>query len=390
MNKVKQLYKHFDYPLFITYIILALFGLLMVYSSSMIQGLNKFDDSAYYFSKQLKHVLLAIPLFFIIAAIPHQRYKEKKAMVAMVVLMLASLVSVLAFGFGKEEVGSKSWIRTPIGNFQPSEFAKIIIILYFSSFFAKKNEKGTLEQFNISVGPPLVILGIVAGLVMLETDVGATLIIIFVAMTVIMASGLRFKSFIRMIITLFLVVIPMVALLLLFKSNTILTDGRQGRLKAFMDPFKYPEGSGLQIINSFLAIGSGGITGLGLGQSVQKLGYLPEPHTDMIFAVISEELGIFGTTIVLGGIGFIVFRAFSIGLKTKSPQARMLAFGLGSLFGIQTVLNIGGLTSVIPLTGVTLPFISYGGTSFILLSLALGILMNVSMFVKKELSDKGV
>lgn len=390
MNKVKQLYKHFDYPLFITYIILALFGLLMVYSSSMIQGLNKFDDSAYYFSKQLKHVLLAIPLFFIIAAIPHQRYKEKKAMVAMVVLMLASLVSVLAFGFGKEEVGSKSWIRTPIGNFQPSEFAKIIIILYFSSFFAKKNEKGTLEQFNISVGPPLVILGMVAGLVMLETDVGATLIIVFVAMTVIMASGLRFKSFIRMIITLFLVVIPMVALLLLFKSNTILTEGRQGRLKAFMDPFKYPEGSGLQIINSFLAIGSGGITGLGLGQSVQKLGYLPEPHTDMIFAVISEELGIFGTTIVLGGISFIVFRAFSIGMKTKSPQARMLAFGLGSLFGIQTVLNIGGLTSVIPLTGVTLPFISYGGTSFILLSLALGILMNVSMFVKKELSDKGV
>ena len=390
MNKVKRLYKHFDYPLFITYIILALFGLLMVYSSSMIQGLNKFDDSTYYFSKQLKHVLLAIPLFFVVAVIPHQHYKDKKVMVAMVIVMIASLFSVLIFGFGKEEVGSKSWIRTPIGNFQPSEFAKIIIILYFSSFFAKKNEKGTLEQFNKSVGPPLFILGFVAGLVMLETDVGATLIIVFVAMTVIMASGLSLKSFLRMIVAMFVVLIPMVALLLLFKSNTILTDGRQGRLKAFMDPFKYPEGSGLQIINSFLAIGSGGITGLGLGQSVQKLGYLPEPHTDMIFAVISEELGIFGTTIVLGGIGFIVFRAFSIGLKTKSPQARMLAFGLGSLFGIQTVLNIGGLTSVIPLTGVTLPFISYGGTSFILLSLALGILMNVSMFVKKELSDKGV
>lgn len=221
MKNVKKLYQHFDYPLFITYIILALFGLLMVYSSSMIQGLNKFDDSTYYFSKQLKHVIIAIPVFLIMAAIPHRHYKEKKAMIAMVAVMLLSLGAVLIFGFGKEEVGSKSWIRTPVGNFQPSEFAKIIIILYFSSFFAKKNEKGTLEQFNKSIGPPLFILGLTAGLVMLETDVGATLIIVFVAMTVILASGLRFKSFLRMIVAMFLVLIPMIGILLLDRKSVV-------------------------------------------------------------------------------------------------------------------------------------------------------------------------
>ncbi len=153
---------------------------------------------------------------------------------------------------------------------------------------------------------------------------------------------------------------------------------------SFLNPFDYIQGSGYQIANGYIAIGSGGLQGRGLGNSIQKMGYLPEPQTDVIMAVISEELGLLGAIIVIGGLGFIVLRALSIALQAKDPHARMLAAGIGSMIGIQTFVNLGGLTGLIPLTGVTLPFISYGGTSVILLSLALGILTNVSMFVKYE------
>ena len=163
-----------------------------------------------------------------------------------------------------------------------------------------------------------------------------------------------------------------------------MTDRRKGRIEAFLNPFDYLQGSGFQIANGYIAMGSGGVKGLGLGNSIQKMGYLPEPHTDVIMAVIAEELGLLGAIIVVGGLGFIVMRALTIALKAKDPQARMLAAGIGSMIGIQTFVNLGGLTGIIPLTGVPLPFISYGGTSVILLSIAIGILMNVSMFVKYE------
>src|SRR5699024_2698335 len=174
------------------------------------------------------------------------------------------------------------------------------------------------------------------------------------------------------------------SIVLFFLWDTVMTGSRKGRILSYLNPFDYASGSGFQIVNGYIAIGSGGVTGNGLGDSVQKMGYLPEPHTDVIMAVISEELGIFGGIIVIGGLGFIVIRALTLAIKAKDPQARMLATGIGSVIGIQTFVNLGGLMGVIPLTGVPLPFISYGGTSVILMSIAVGILMNVSMFIKYE------
>ena len=153
---------------------------------------------------------------------------------------------------------------------------------------------------------------------------------------------------------------------------------------SYLNPFEYEDGSGHQVVNSYYAIGGGGLEGRGLGQSIQKLGYLPEPQTDFIMAIIMEELGIWGVLIVLGGLGFIVYKGFSIALRTKDPLARMIAAGIASWIGWQSFINLGGVTGLIPLTGVTLPFISYGGTSIIILSLAMGILINVSMFEKVE------
>ncbi|MCM3637998.1 FtsW/RodA/SpoVE family cell cycle protein [Sporosarcina luteola] len=380
----KKMLRSFDYPLFTVYLVLCLFGLVMIYSSSMVWAVNVYDyEPDHFYKRQLFNLAVAIPAFLFASFFPFQNYKRKKLMITSVVVMFILLVIVHFLGSG-DHVGAQSWIKLPgFGSIQPSEVAKLVIIVYFASVFAKKYEAGTLDSINKSIGPPVSILILAIGLIMMETDIGTSFIIIMGALSVIAASGIKIRAFSKLSGVLFLAMIPVAGILYLFR-NTIITDGRKGRILSFLNPFDYAQGSGYQIANGYIAIGAGGIKGLGLGNSIQKMGYLPEPQTDVIMAVISEETGIFGTIIVIGGLGFIVLRALYIAMQTKDPQARMLAAGIGSVIGVQTFVNIGGLTGLIPLTGVPLPFISYGGTSMILLSLSLGILMNVSMFTKYQ------
>jgi len=383
----KKLFRYFDFPLFFAYLLLCLFGLVMIYSSSMVVAVGRYDLPAdTFYQKQLLNLKLAIPAFFLAAFFPYKNYKRKNFMILAVIGMLFLLFLVHFVGTG-DHVGATSWIKTPFGNLQPSEVAKLVLIVYFSGVFAKKYESGTIDNINQSILPPVVILILAVGSIMLETDIGGSFIIIVTALSVLAASGIKKRTFMKIsgIISVGLV---FAALVLYFKWDTIMTPGRAGRLLSFLNPFDYIQGSGYQIANGYIAIGSGGLQGRGLGNSIQKRGYLPEPQTDVIMAVISEELGLIGAIIVIGGLGFIVLRALSIALQTKDPHARMLAAGIGSMIGIQTFVNLGGLTGLIPLTGVTLPFISYGGTSVILLSLALGILTNVSMFVKYEKTNR--
>lgn len=379
----KRLFRHFDFPLFFTYLVLCLFGLMMVYSSSMVWSVNRYGwEPDYFYNQQLKSVIIALFAFFFTAFLPYKLYRKKYFMVTTVGVMLALLFLVHFIGFGGD-VGSQSWIKLPIGSIQPSELAKIVMIIYFASVFANKYQAGTINSINTAIVPPVMILGIAVASVMMETDIGATFIIIATSICVMAASGINIKTFGKLSVFVAAILV-LVAIFLYFSWDSVMTGSRLGRFTAYRDPFQYIQGSGLQIVNGYIAIGAGGLFGLGLGNSVQKMGYLPEPHTDFIMAIISEELGIFGTVLVIGGLGFLVVRAFWIALTTKDPHARMLASGVGALIGIQTFINLGGLTGLIPLTGVTLPFISYGGTSIILLSLALGILMNVSMFTRYE------
>ncbi|MCM3710062.1 FtsW/RodA/SpoVE family cell cycle protein [Sporosarcina luteola] len=380
----KKMIRNFDYPLFTVYLVLCLFGLVMIYSSSMVWAVNRYGyEPDHYYKRQLLNLAIAIPAFLLASFFPFQNYKRKKIMIFSTGFMFLLLILVHFIGYGGD-VGSQSWIKLPkFGSIQPSEVAKLVIIVYFASVFAKKYESGTLDSINKSILPPVVILILAIGSIMMETDIGTSFIIILTAISVIAASGIKLRAFSKLSGVLFLAMIPVAGILYLFR-DTIFTDGRKGRILAFLNPFDYLQGSGYQIANGYIAIGTGGVKGLGLGNSIQKMGYLPEPQTDVIMAVISEETGIFGTIIVIGGLGFIVLRALYIAMHTKDPQARMLAAGIGSVIGIQTFVNIGGLTGLIPLTGVPLPFISYGGTSMILLSLTLGILMNVSMFVKYQ------
>ncbi|MDS9470456.1 FtsW/RodA/SpoVE family cell cycle protein [Sporosarcina pasteurii] len=387
-NYVKQFVRNFDFPLFFTYLILCLFGLVMIYSSSLVWAVGYYDfEPDHFFRKQIINLAIAFPAFFVAAFFPYKNYKRKKLMIVSVIGMLLLLGLVHVFGYGREQLGAQSWINLAGINLQPSELAKIIILVYFASVFAKKDERGTIDSINQSIMPPIGILVIVIGSVMLETDMGTSLIIIVGAFSVIAASGINKNTFLKLsgIISVGLL---LVSLLLYFKWDNIMTDSRKGRILSYLNPFDYIQGSGFQIANGYIAIGSGGVKGHGLGNSIQKMGYLPEPHTDVIMAIISEELGILGVAVVIGGLGFIVLRALIIALKAKDPHARMLAAGIGSMIGVQTFVNLGGLTGIIPLTGVPLPFISYGGTSVILMSIAVGILMNVSMFVKYENKKK--
>ncbi|HWL11830.1 MAG TPA: FtsW/RodA/SpoVE family cell cycle protein [Ureibacillus sp.] len=386
MKKYLNYYvRNFDYPLFFTYLFLCLFGLVMIYSASMMVSIvNEDGTSTFYYRKQLINLCIAAFAFAFGAFIPYKHYSSKRVM-----QILLAVTFILLFWVkinGVSAGGAKSWISLfGLMNFQPSEFAKLFLILYFAGAFYRKslnNPMENLEPNNIVY--PIIIWLAILFLVGTETDLGAVLILSGIAIAVVAASGIQFKRFMKFFTVLVGLGSVMIGFIILIKGSEILTENRLGRIKSFLNPFEYEDGSSYQVINGYIAIGSGGLEGVGLGQSIQKLGFLPEPQTDFIMAIIAEELGILGVIIVLGGLGFIVYRALSIALKTEDPLARMIAAGIGSWIAVQAFVNLGGLSGLIPLTGVTLPFISYGGTSILLLSFAMGILINISMYVRLE------
>ncbi|KGR92197.1 cell division protein [Ureibacillus massiliensis 4400831 = CIP 108448 = CCUG 49529] len=378
--------RNFDYPIFFTYVFLCLFGLIMIYSSSMMVAIVQEEAPPdYFYNKQLINLVISSLVFLFGAFLPYKHYSNKKLMVAMTAGMIFILVWLWFFGVGMEQTGSKSWIDLGVMNFQPSEVAKLFVILYFAGAFYRKSLNNPLENLQPNnIIYPIIIWIFIIFCVANETDLGAVIILSGIAFAVVAASGMSFKAYLKFFSVLGLLGGALMGFILLVKGDSIFTDNRLGRLQSFLNPFEYESGSGHQVINGYIAIGSGGLEGVGLGQSVQKLGYLPEPQTDFIMAIIAEELGIFGVILVLGGLGFIVFRGLYIAMKTKDPLARMISAGIASWLAIQTFINLGGVSGLIPLTGVTLPFISYGGSSLIMLSLAMGILINVSMYVKLE------
>lgn len=387
MNKyLKRYAQNFDYPLFFTVLMLSLFGLVMIYSSSMMVAIDKEYPPDYYYARQVKNLIVAFLGFAAAAFFPYKHFANKNIMLVLTVILVVLFTWVKVAGNGAQAgIGSQSWIEVPgLGNFQPSEYAKLFIILYFAGAFYRKAQKYTFEKLQpTEIFYPIFLWILVVAGVAFETDLGAVIILCGIAVSVVASSGIPFKTFWKFFGVLGAFGGIILATLFTFKGS-ILTENRIGRIKSYINPFDYENGSGHQVVNGYYAIGGGGLEGRGLGQSIQKLGYLPEPQTDFIMAIILEELGIWGVLIVLGGLGFIIYKGFSIALHTKDPLARMIAAGIASWIGFQTFINLGGVTGLIPLTGVTLPFISYGGTSIIMLSLAMGILVNISMFEKVE------
>lgn len=381
---VKNIFKNFDYPLFVTYTLLCLFGLVMIYSASMVWAVEKLHAAPnYYFVRQLINLLIAFAAFFVVTAIPYQHYKKKKCYTIILFVTFALLLLVKVIGVAPGNSGAKSWISLGFMNVQPSEVAKLAFIIYFAGILKRKEEQKLLNSFTAGYLPPFLALGAAVILILGEPDFGNGMMVLCIALSVVVTSGIRPKTFFRIAAPLFALGAIFVVMVLKF-PELFVSGKRIGRISAFLNPFEDEQNYGYQIVNGYYAIGAGGLKGVGLGNSVQKLGYLPEPQTDFIVPIIAEELGIIGVMIVLGGLFFLIARILIIGIRSSDSMARMICTGVATWIGLQTFVNIGGLAGLIPLTGVPIPFISYGGTSILLLSIALGVVANISKNVKSK------
>ncbi|MBO1510562.1 FtsW/RodA/SpoVE family cell cycle protein [Metabacillus bambusae] len=373
---VKKILKSYDYSLILAVVLLCAFGLVMVYSSSMITAVARYEVEADYFFQRQKLALIAGSLAFIVMMIFPYRAFLTSGMLKLIVFGSIGLLGSLFF-IGHVAGNAQSWIKLGGMNLQPGEFVKLSVIIYLAAVYDKK--QSYIDEFGRGVLPPLIFTGIICFFVIIQPDFGTAFIIGMIAICMILCSGMAIKSIGKLISLVFLFGI-LLSPVIMFKADQIFSEERLSRFTGFADPFANEGGAGYQLVNSFYAIGSGGLTGLGLGQSVQKYGYLPESHTDFIMAVIAEELGIFGVMFVLILLSFIVLKGFSVARKCQDPFGTLLAVGISSMIAIQAMINLGGLTGLIPITGVPLPFISYGGSSILLLLISMGLLVNVSMF----------
>jgi cell division protein FtsW len=382
---IKRILKSYDFTLIAVIIVLSIFGLVMVYSASMVTAVTRFGyPSDFFYIKQFRHVIIGFIMFFAIASIPYPVYKNKKILITIV---LGSIGALVALNFiGHTAGNAESWFKLgALGSLQPSEFIKLGMIIYLSAVYSNKQKY--INVFNKGVVPPLLFLIIICGLIVLQPDIGTAFIIFTSSCTVIICSGMNWKSFTKLISILVGAIVVAAPLIFLFKDK-IFTPKRLERFVGFLDPFSSEKYEGYQLVNSYVAIGNGGVTGVGFGQSTQKYGYLPEPHTDFIMSVISEELGLIGVGFVLICLATIVLKGIHIAIKSDDPFGSMLAAGISSMIGIQALINLGGVIGLIPITGVTLPFISYGGSSLFVLLISAGILVNVSMMTRYHATYK--
>lgn len=393
MNNIKHLLryilrssKYIDFPLLITYLALCFIGLTMVYSASMVAATRGTltggvpVSGTYFYTRQLIYVIVGfLIVFFITYLLNVKVLKKPKFQVGMMGIILLLLLATLVIG--SEINGSRSWIRLGFMNLQVSELLKIAIILYVPYIIERKRPQ--IQRDPTTILWPILFVGFMIGLVLLQKDVGQTLLISAIFFSIILYSGIGVKNFLRIgffsLLGLFVVII----IIVVFRIN-ILPTYLTARFSALENPFNFEDGIGYHLANSLLAIGNGGLFGRGLGNSIMKLGYLPEPHTDFIFAIIAEELGLLGVLIVLGLLFFIVYRAFELASRTSSYFYKLVCVGIASYIGFQTFVNLGGISGLIPLTGVPLPFISFGGSSMLSLSVAMGLLLIVSKQIRYE------
>ncbi|MEH7013946.1 FtsW/RodA/SpoVE family cell cycle protein [Neobacillus niacini] len=373
----KKILKSYDYSLIIAIVLLSLFGLVMVYSASMASAVQRYGvESDYFYQKQKIYLIASGLIFIFIALFPYKIMKDTRFLLPMVGLSILGLLGL--FAFGQVRGNAQSWYDFGFISIQPAEFVKISVIIYLSAVYAKK--QAYINKFNHGVLPPLAYLVIVLGLIAFQPDFGTALIIGLIAGTIILSSGMNFKNITKLVLLGMILISPVFLVL----QDEIFSEKRLERFEVLSNPFEDELDSGFHLANSYIAIGSGGVNGLGLGKSVQKLGYLPESHTDFIMAVIAEELGVWGVSFVIITLGYIVLRGIYLGIRCKDPFGSLLAIGISSMIGIQSFINLAGVSGVMPLTGVPLPFVSYGGSSLLQLAIASGILVNVSMFVKYE------
>ena len=354
--------KKIDYLLFGLVITISLFGILMVYSSSSIWAEYKFDDPFKYLKTQGMFLILGIILMIISSKIDYKIYYKYTFKIFIVCLILLILVLI----FGSERNGSKSWFGIGSFGIQPSEFMKLAMIIFTSRYLY--NNRKDINNIKKGVIPIILLTLFIFFLIMLQPDFGTGVILVISVIGLLFVAGVNYKFFLKI----FSIGVLGCAGLI------IMAPYRIKRILSFLNPWSDPLGSGFQIIQSLYAIGPGGLFGFGLGGSRQKHFYLPEPQTDFIFSIISEEFGFLGVLIVSALFFLIFYRALKIALKCEDLFGKFLAFGIVFTLGFQAILNLCVVIGLIPVTGVTLPFLSYGGSSLLITLFSMGIILNIS------------
>lgn len=357
---------HYDRTLFVAVMALVIIGVVMVYSSSSVVALRKYGDPAYFMKRQMMWAVIGLAFMALAMRTDHRIFDSQRSALGLVLIALVLLAAVFAPGLGSEINGARRWLRIGGLGFQPAEFAKFALAAYMSYYIAKKG--GRIREFGNGLAPALVVTGIFTGLVVLQPDFGAA---------VTLASVVLFMLFVGGANTLQLGGVVLSALPLAYIAVAG-TAYRARRIFAFLDPWAAPDGAGFQIIQSFLAFGGGGVIGRGLGEGRQKLLFLPEPHSDFIFAVIGEELGLAGALIVLALFFIVLWRGMRTALRAGERFSGLLAFGLTMLICMQGLTNMAVVTGLLPTKGLALPFVSYGGSSLVISMIEVGVLLNIS------------
>ncbi|MFL2099387.1 FtsW/RodA/SpoVE family cell cycle protein [Desemzia sp. FAM 24101] len=383
MKKISYL----DYYILIPYLVLTSIGILMVYSASSFIALQNFDNAQYYFIRQA--IFAGAGLFFCFFAymLRLEILKHKAFVISAISIIVIMLLSLLAFG---EEInGAKGWLDLgPLGRIQPAEFAKVVVIWYFAFIFSKRQQRfvqDLRETVNAFLAPLLLfVIGIVFPII-LQPDIGGAIIILAIGVVMVLTSGISYKFGLGLAVAGSTVIWGVMELIRRFGTSLPFIEGYQyDRFLAFWDPFAVSESTGLQLVNSYYALSRGGLFGVGIGESVQKTGYLPEPYTDFIMSILGEELGLVGVLSVVLLFGFLILRIYLIGIKTKDSFGSLVCIGIATMLLIQSTINLGGILGLMPITGVTFPFISYGGSSILILSVSIGVVLNVSATSKRR------
>jgi len=358
-----------DYSLLATVFALVIFGLVVLASASVVVSRNKFDQNYYYFFHQLIYGALVGFIFLAVAQKINYRFWKKYALL-LFIAGLGLLFLTLASNFGEAYNKASRWITIGGFSFQPAEIFKLVFILYLAAWLEKREKE--INNFSTGLVPFLAILALVGILLIKQPDIGTLGAIIAIAMAIYFAAGVKI-SYLLVIIS---------GGIAVFWGLIKMAPYRINRLTVFLHPEVDPHGIGYQINQALLALGSGGILGLGLGHSRQKYNYLPEPIGDSIFAIIGEEVGFVGLLILLALFIIFAWRGFKIAQEAPDSFGKLTAVGITSWITFQALMNIMAITSLIPLTGIPLPFISYGGTALATSLLGVGILLNISKYRK--------
>ena len=355
-----------DKLLFTATLALVCASLVMVYSASAAIGMEQqyHQRPAYFLVKQITFALVGLALIPILMKIDYRHYRQPVVIWSALGLLAFALVGVLLFG--PRLNGARRWFGFAGVGVQPSEFAKLVVIIFVSAILERRMDR--IDDLRYSLFPVAVAIGGIVGLIMLEPDLGTALSIILIVSAMVFAAGISY----RYLIGLALVAVPAATIVLLS------ADYRRRRMMVFLDPWQDPLGDGFQVIQSLIAVGTGGLFGRGLMNGVQKLFYLPYPHTDFIYSVIGEELGLAGCTVVLACFGVIAWRGLRTAMRAPDRFGAFLALGITAMIIIQAFFNMSVTLGLLPTKGIPLPFVSFGGSSLLVSLIGMGILLNVS------------